>query len=436
MTYTFTLLFMFLVFWRPQDWLLPFLFGWPILDVLVFVALLTLLLEVNQNKLVLPKYLPQVWLLLGLWLATLVSHVAHTYFEGLMVTLPETFKFCFFSFLLILVLDSPRKLRVVAWLFVSMAAFMSVHALLQQSRGYGFAGQPPMYFWRPLEDRYVLRSLFFGIFEDPNDLAQFIVCAMPFVFVLFRRLNVLTLGVGCGLLVLLFQGFMAANSRGGLVALAVAGVLAATAMLKAKRQPIVLLVIIVLGLAVFPYAGTFMDASARDRVVFWGDANLVFKANPLFGVGYGLVNDYMPEGRAVHNAYVECYTAIGVFGYWFWFGLLISVVMGIWRVLRMLGTAETVEEKWMRRFTAMALASFGGFMASAYFLSRAFVYPLFFLIAILAAIPLVWRRGWGAAAENIPSTFTWKRFAWLNTILSLGSVVYIYVSILILNRVW
>ena len=433
MTFALALLFMFLVFWRPQDWLLPFLYGWPILDMVVFMALLTLLLESTQQRITITMDRPQPWLLLGLWIAALMSHVPHAYFEGLTNTLPEVFKFCFFTFLLIQVLDSPAKLRTVAWLFVGMAVFMSVHGLLQHSRGFGFSGGTPMYAWREIEKRAVVRSRFFGIFNDPNDMAQFIVCSMPFAFVLFKKLNVATLLLACGLVAFLFRGYETTDSRGGLIALLVVGVLVGSSFLSPKRQPVVLLLIVAAGMSALPFVGPLMDASARSRIVYWGDANLAFKANPLFGVGYGCLGDYTYRGKAVHNAFVECYASIGVVGYWFWFGLMLSGIVGVLRVVTSFAGAQTVKDKWMRRFSNMSLASLAAFLASSYFLTRAFVYPLFFLVAIVAAVPVICRRQ-GVLPLSTP--FSWKGFGAVNTVASFGSILYIYVSILALNRVW
>ena len=85
MTFFWALIFMFMVFWRPQDWLWPWMRGWPVLDVVVAIALLAMLLETSMDRIRIRKEVPQVWLLLGLWLATLMSHVAHGYFAGLTI---------------------------------------------------------------------------------------------------------------------------------------------------------------------------------------------------------------------------------------------------------------------------------------------------------------------------------------------------------------
>ena len=80
MTFVLSMLFMSLVFWRPQEWLMPWLFGWPVLDVIVYAALVTLTLEMNGGQIRLPTKAPQFYLLAGLWFASIMSHVANTYF--------------------------------------------------------------------------------------------------------------------------------------------------------------------------------------------------------------------------------------------------------------------------------------------------------------------------------------------------------------------
>ena len=55
MTFFLTSLFMFLVFWRPQEWLFPFLYGLPILDGVVALAVLGLLIEDSAGTARVPR---------------------------------------------------------------------------------------------------------------------------------------------------------------------------------------------------------------------------------------------------------------------------------------------------------------------------------------------------------------------------------------------
>jgi len=133
MTFFFTAIFIFLVFWRPQEWLFPWLFGWPILDAIVFMALLSLLIESDQRRIRFPKNRPQIYLLFGLWIAAITSHVVHTYFIGMMETIPAVFKICFFTILLFCVQQThdkphnlypiPQNVYCVAYLYLCILSY-------------------------------------------------------------------------------------------------------------------------------------------------------------------------------------------------------------------------------------------------------------------------------------------------------------------------
>lgn len=434
MTFFFMCLFVILVFWRPQDWLVPALYGWPMLDVIVVMSLITLVMERDQGSIRFNIKAPQVWLAGGLWLSTLMSHIAHGYLVGLLWTYAETFKFSFFLVVFMWTLDRPGKLRALAWIFVVMACLMSYHALLQESRGYGFAGQRPVLSWRPDVEGPVARSLFFGIFEDPNDLSQILATAIPFGFALFRQSRLLNTLVGCAVLYILFIASQATHSRGGDVALVIVGVTGLALLLPARWTPGVLLTIAFGGLALMPFADTFLDASAHDRVVFWGEANWAFKRNPIFGVGYGMFGEYVSGARAAHNAFVLCYTELGLFGYWFWYNLLHLSFVSAWRTREALRKATTPDARWLRTFSGISIAAMSGFIVSSYFLSRAFVYPLCFLFAMMGSLPVIAERH--LPVDHPPLINIRRDVLMLGSIGAFVSITYIYGSILILNKVW
>jgi len=429
MTFALANLFMILVFWRPQEWLLPWLYGWPMLDAIVAVAVLSLMMESDQKTIRFPKNAPQLYLIPGLWVAAIVSHVAHFYFQGVMDTIVPVFKFTFFTFLLFCVIDRPSHLRTVGRTFVVMAVVMAIHATLQVNRGYGFGGQRPIYSWT--SHGFDTRTVFYGIFGDPNDLAQILAASIPFAFALTKKRTVFSFLLGCGITYFLVLGVLSTESRGGLVALIAGGTMLVAIMLPVRWLPTIIIICVIGGLLACPFSGGFLEESAHDRVVFWGEANAVFKTTPLFGIGYGMWYDMVTD-QAAHNAFVVCYTELGVFGYWFWFSIILLAVVGSWRSMMALRGYRTGEEAWVRRFAGLGIAALVGYMASAYFLTRAFVYPTFFLGALLGAIPYVTHR---MLPKGHPPLINGKKDVLvLGTIASLGSVVYIYISIIFLNK--
>lgn len=436
MTFFFTILFMFLVFWRPQEWLVPWLFGWPLLDVVVAMSLLSLIIEVDEGRVVFPKDRPQVYMLAGLWFAAIMSHVAHTYFAGVTKTAPDVFKICFFTLLLYSCLDRPSRLRAVAGCFVSVAAVMAVHSILQERRGYGFVGLEPMWIWVPDGDewRCYSRSLFFGIFNDPNDMGQFLITAIPLAFAIPRRLMPIGWIGPAAVSYLLYQGYDATHSRGAGIGLAAFFAVVLLFLLPPRTARVMAGVYLLAALVLCAtQGGRLLDESAHDRVVFWGYGNWAFKKNPLFGIGYGMFPE-IANDRPAHNAFVSCYTELGLFGYWFWFGLLYLGVVGSWQVREVLRGADDAERRYLRRFASLTVAALASFAASSYFLSRTFIYPLFFLMALANGVPRACERQFGPGSYARMETR--RSLLLYGTAATLLSVVFVYVSILFLNRAY
>jgi len=228
-------------------------------------------------------------------------------------------------------------------------------------------------------------------------------------------------------------GLAATLSRGAEVGLA-ATVDVTLVMLLFKRNYKVFLIIgLVLGLMAIPLSGPFLGA-AWERVDLWGQANWAFKTKPIFGVGRGMINEYLDMGKTVHNAYVSCYSELGVFGFFFWFSLLFLAVVGLLQTRRALRYCDDPEGQWLYRFSAWGLAALAGFAVSAYFLSRAFVFPLYFLTAMMGAVPGIARQyAPEAPYDEYRLGLTIRDTCILGIPLSLLVIVYVYISILILN---
>lgn len=436
MTFFFAFIFMFFVFWRPQEWLVQWMFGWPILDVVAVMGILALIAEKDAGHIRPPTSSVHFFMLIGLFFATLMSHVANTYWQGMLDTIEPVFKVCLFTALLIVSLDRPSRLKWVGILFVGMACVMAWHALLQERTGAGFIGEPPMKIGAVGNRPAHTRSLFFGIFGDPNDLAQILGAAMPFAFALTWRLRFVSFSLGCAIAYFLVLGILSTHSRGGQVGLVVTGSMMLAMILPARWAPFAMGAVGATALFMCTLAAGYLDASAFERVVFWGMANWMFKSHLIFGIGWGMFW-MVASDRAAHNAFVSAYTTMGLFGYWFWFGLIFVGAMGTWRSRGALKGEESRENRWLRRFAGLTLASTCGFCASSYFLSRDFVYPLFFLMALMAAITMVTERTISEREGKPVRLLDTGRdvIGWV-TVASLGSVAYIYTSILLLNKAY
>jgi hypothetical protein len=218
-----------------------------------------------------------------------------------------------------------------------------------------------------------------------------------------------------------------------MVALITMGSCVIALLLPARWTPVVMMVLLGIALVMCPYMASNMDQSARERVVFWGLANWVFKHNLFFGIGYGMFWT-VANDRVAHNSFVYCYTELGFFGYWFWFSLLQFAFMGAWRTrVALRKSGGTIEAEWLRRFAGLGIAALAGFVASGYFLSRTFVPSLFFLFVLLGALPGVAKE---YCAGNKTPVASVRRDLLLGTVGSLVSILYIYYSILLLNKAY
>lgn len=426
-------IFIVMVFWRPQEWLVPGLYGIPLLQGVTYASMLTMMLEHESNRVRFDWKEPQFFLFFGLFIAGLMSHISWGYLYGLLMSWETVFRLSFFGILMFACTTNVNQLRWIARAFVVMALLMAVHAILQETRGYGFAGHTPVMSWRPNVSYLVPRSRFFGIFNDPNDLGQFLMTAMPLCFVFFKKRRFLQFLMACGAVWWLFRGLEATISRGAQVGLVATAGVAATMFIFKKRYLWVLGLGLLAGLMMIPLSGPFLGA-AWERVNLWGQANRAFLTRPFFGVGLHMIRDYTFQAKSVHNAYVSCYAQIGVFGFFFWMSLMLVAVIGLLQTRRWLRYTEHPDGRWLYDFSAWGLASLAGFAASAYFLSRAFVFPLYFLTAMLGRVPSI-------ARQYVPESQ--QKDAWLGLSIrdtciigipvSLLTIVYVYVSILILN---
>jgi putative inorganic carbon (hco3(-)) transporter len=435
MTFRLLMLFAILVFIRPQEWLVPSLEGIPMLDAIFVLSIAAMAIETNEGQIRWPRRCHQIYLIAGVWIASVMSHISHTYLVGLLTTIPLVGKYTVFSICLIVVLDRPSRLRALVVILVSGGCIMAIHGLLMIHRGYGFAEAEPFWQLNEITGQVFSRTYYFGIFSDPNDMGQWLATALPLVFAIPWRMNFFKLLVCCVVAALLLGGIQTTGSRGTSVAV-VTVVATATVMLcfPRKLQPWLMMGIVVGFLLMCTFAGGKMDESAHERVVFWGQANYAFKRNPIFGIGTNMMADYTEDARQVHNSYVLCYTEIGMFGYWFWFGLMQLGLLGVWRARTAIRRPATQEEAWLKRLATAVLCGMSGYAASAYFLGRAFIYPIYLLFALMAAIVVVCERR--ASQINQPLIKPQRDLYVYNSIGSVLSVFYIYISITFLNKAY
>ncbi len=248
-------------------------------------------------------------------------------------------------------------------------------------------------------DRFFrLRGL--GAINDPNDFAQLAICVIPLTFIFWRPGKMLwnTPFVILPVCILL-AGVFLTHSRGALVALMAVAIVAA-------RRRIGLVPALLLAGALFLGAmalnftgGRDVSASAgEDRTTLWSEGLEVFKANPVFGVGFGNLSDYTDEHLTAHNSVIVCASELGLFGFYFWCMFLFSTLNDSLAIAapakitegepieveevpypQPVMQIESIDKSEINRLGRLLVLSLTGFLAAGMFLSRAFVPTLFLL---------------------------------------------------------
>jgi hypothetical protein len=401
------LLFTAILFIRPQEWVQGMM-GWPILDYVAGFALVAWLgyLISSDWKM---RDAPQNFLMLGLLVAVVMSHVRHTYLWGLIESFQSFSKVVLMYFLVASTLNSPRRIRGFFLVMVLGCLFMSTHGILQAHTGIGFGvGELSEPMLQPVEpgagefmplgtEQGIMRVRAFGIFHDPNDLSLMLVAVMPFLIVklldreapAFMRLMALLP------LPLMVYCVYLTNSRGGWLALLVIVVVYAFTHVRKKSLGIVL----ALGLipAVFflgpSRVGTISteEVTARSRFASWGYGNTLLKSNPFFGTGMGRFTEDSPEGQVAHNSFVHCWGELGMFGYFFFFGLVFASFKDAW-ALGGVDPEDNPTQRELSRMGTAGVASLAGFLAAGFFLTRTYIMPLYMLFAACAALRTVYEK--------------------------------------------
>jgi O-antigen ligase len=151
-----------------------------------------------------------------------------------------------------------------------------------------------------------------GVLQDPNELALAACIALPLVFALLRKLQpVLRISLSALALMTVVVCLVLTGSRGGvLVFLAVIGVyflkrfgLKGAALALCVAGPVLLL---------GGRGGAHAETSTNERLECWYEALMMFKSNPLAGVGYDQFGEY--HYLTAHNAYLLTLAELGFLG--------------------------------------------------------------------------------------------------------------------------
>ncbi|MDP2484919.1 O-antigen ligase family protein [Pseudoalteromonas marina] len=237
---------------------------------------------------------------------------------------------------------------------------------------------------------------------DPNDLSLVLMFPVSFLAAeLFdkgaNKYRRLFAAVG---LLLAISGVIATQSRGGL--LGIAAILSFFLYQKVKNPIVVGLCAAVAMLAMMVFAGIGdrqsggaaedgVDASAMGRIYAWQAAINMALSNPLTGVGVDnfYVNYYFysphwdGKNHAVHSTWFQVLGETGFVG----IGIFVLLIASIYRSLSRVYCINALNPNDQVAVNANALkAGLIGFMVAGTFLTQAFTWPLYIILALTIAL--------------------------------------------------
>lgn len=251
------------------------------------------------------------------------------------------------------------------------------------------------------------RSSFVGLLADPNDLALTLLMSVPFLAeaALSRRAGKWR-ALWLVLLALNLGGLLVTQSRGGLLGLGAAGFVFTRQRIRSTVLVLGMMGVALAGLilvsgiteraTVTGYQGSVVDASARGRLDAWIAGGRMLAYNPMTGVGldqvtdmysYYAVNPIDWRPKTSHNAFVQAAAETGLLGIT---PLLALVAMAFWSTWRLLTEAPPDTTPTEAALLRSQLGTLAAVMVSACFLSVAWSWFFYIVIAQAATSHRVW----------------------------------------------
>jgi O-antigen ligase len=378
-------------------------------------------------------FVAQAGFLLAVIVGLVASFVWIGWLGGILPALAEFMPNAIVFYLVLANFRTIKRLRLLA----SVLLLISLYLVIRGAIAYA-GGNPndPMIFaqWNDDNTAWFPRMRAFGFLNDPNDLAQFLITVAPLLWLWWQARRFL-MNVWRVLLpaTILLLGVFLTHSRGGVVALA-AVLLFAFKDRIGRTRSIVFAVLAIVVMQAFHFSGgrDVSMGAGTDRIDAWSEGLEMFRSSPAFGVGYHQFVEH--AGMEAHNTFIHCAAELGLFGYYFWLALLVfswsdlvavagydlaqsdhsmdsssdlaanhtlpvsppvrstpetsvateTVAVADDELPRRNETGETI-----RRWATLVRISFVGYLAAAFFLSRAYTVTLFVLLGMAAALRLI-----------------------------------------------
>jgi len=314
-------LFLVILIIRPQDWQGSIFYATPIYTIVVLCGLIFAFLKRDpQKKINLPvNYFIAIWVAL-----TLLSNIANGNIEfGVNIFIIFLKSYCVY-FMLLLLLDTPQKIRNVLLFSSLLAVILTFQGMYQNVHMIGWANQSmngvPVQSKQELINQFIgsdYRVFWVGTWDGPNVLALIFLFSIPlWLDNLFKsERNLLFRIIDATFLYLLIFGILLTKSRGALLTFLF--MLAVFIFLRFNKK------IAVIGLVILPLLFSLFssgrlaemdssEASAHERTWLWEQGLKFAEENPILGIGKGKFSS--ETGLIAHNNFVSSLAEMGFTG--------------------------------------------------------------------------------------------------------------------------
>lgn len=290
-------------------------------------------------------------------------------------------------------LREPWHYRLMARLLVAAGMAVAVVAIQNKLAGIGLVEGTRVTIGRDIG----------SVLGDPNDLALVLLFPLAFAIALvIYRCGFIDRLLGLAGTGLIVWAIIATQSRGGLLGILTVFGIFGLRVIKSKLLLAAIGIVALLGLAAV--AGISerqsggahedgIDESAMGRLYAWVAAWRMALGNPLTGVGidnfYSNFFFYTPhwdgKNKAVHSTWFQVLAEGGFLGLIVFVFMIAVTVIAIRRAVTALH-ADPATPPILRASATAVFAGLAGFCVAGTFLTQAFTWPLYILIAITASL--------------------------------------------------
>jgi putative inorganic carbon (hco3(-)) transporter len=361
---------------------------------------------------------PHYILMLGLWFAVIMSLFSKLWIRDSYDALFIFALLVCMYFLVLLNASSPLRIRVICRTIAGCALLMAILGILAYHTGF----QAVKLLHEARGDQPV-RIRGYGILGDANDLAQFFLVGLAMLGVMWKPKH--TIGNLAKLIppaAILIYGVFLTGSRAAIFGLAVI-VFSLAANRMGKLQSVVLTACVIAILIASEFGGgreiSLDEGSAGERVRAWGDGIKMLKSSPLFGIGY--LHFLEADDMTAHNSFVLCFAELGMFGYFFWLALVVTVILGLQRIAR--APVKTLQDLELRPCVTTIRTALYTFLVTSWFLSRTYNITLYVLLALAAGLIAQYQE------KNPSNVVTAERWMAVTLASQAASILFIYGTI-------